>query len=192
MNQSLNNYIDMEVERVTSVLVNHAIKEINNRYHSYYIVDHKEHAIQYNTLEVNRFRDLLNEQVQKEFLKLENGNFSSYSFATQEFLKKKYPYFQQGYLCEIGFNALRGSFLFGNLGPAIPIKFSFAGFVSSDIEIVSREYGINNTTIEVDNIAKVSILITMPVSTRIHVSKVKNVLSFEIINGDVPNYYVAK
>ena len=173
-------------------MVNHAIKEINNHHNSYYIVDHEEQTIQYNTLEVNRFRDVLNEQVQKEFLKLENGNFSSYSLATQAFLKKKYPYFQQGYLCEIGLNSLRGSFLFGNLGPAIPIKLSFVGFISSDIEIISREYGINNTTIEVDNIAKVSILITMPVSTRIHVSKVKNVLSFEIINGAVPNYYVAK
>ena len=92
-------------------------------------------------------------------------------------------------MCEVNFNSLRGSVLFGNIGPAIPVKLSFMGVVYADVSIHVQEYGINNVLVEVDVVVKVSNLITMPISSRIHDTIVKEVLSAEIIKGAIPNYY---
>ena len=61
-----------------------------------------------------------------------------------EKLRRKYPFFKSGYLCEVNFNSLRNSALFGNVGPSIPIKLSFMGYTHSDVIVHVKEYGINN------------------------------------------------
>ena len=139
---------------------------------------------------VNIFRDELVQKIQSEFYKVENGIFDDYNLASQEKLRSKYPFFKNGYLCEVGFNSLRGSIFFGNLGPIIPIKLSFLGFVSSDVDVNVKEYGVNNVIVETDVVVVVSNLITLPVSTRVHNTTIKEILSIEIIQGKVPSYYV--
>ena len=194
LNTVLSHYIDLEVEKVSTVIVTHAVKKIHSNNH--FVTVEKEgniiHDISYNTNDINQFNDLLVEEIQKEIYDIENGNFDDYSFAIQQKLKEKYPFFHGGYLCEVSLNSLRGSSLFGNLGPVIPIKLSFLGYLLPDIDIEIKEYGLNNVIVEVYSIVDVSTLITMPVSSKIHHTKVKNVLSFEIIQGQVPSYYVGR
>lgn len=188
----LDSYLDSEVERITSVIVHKSLKEANNN-EKYYVVQRENENIEnikYDMNKVNIFRDDLVEKIQNEFYKIENGVFDDYHLATQEKLRRKYPFFQSGYLCEVGFNSLRGSVFFGNIGPVIPIKLSFFGFVSSDVNINVKEYGVNNVIIETDVIVDVSNLITLPISTRVHNTSVKEILSIEIIQGKVPSYYV--
>lgn len=188
----LDSYLDSEVERITSIVVHKSLKKMNSSA-KYYVVqrdDSGKEKITYDMKEVSKFKEELAELIQREFYKIEKGDFEGYQLATQEKLKNKYSFFQNGYLCEVGFNSLRGSIMFGNIGPIIPIKLSFLGFVSSDVDIKTQEYGINNVIVETDVIVVVSNLITLPISTRVHETTVKEILSIEIIQGDVPNYYV--
>ena len=145
--------------------------------------------ISYDTYQINLFQNELRDQIWEELQNIERGDFYSYSLTMQDKLRKKYPYFSNGYLCEVSMNSLRGSSLFGNVGPVIPIKLSFMGFVDSNIDVQIKEYGINNVIVEVDAIVTVSNMISMPISSRIHNVLVKQVLSMEVIPGEVPRYY---
>jgi len=188
----LDSYLDSEVERITSIIVHKALKKVNNS-KKYYVVQKDKSSVQnikYDMSKINEFRDSLTETIQDEFYQIEKGVFDDYQLASQEKLKNKYPYFHNGYLCEVGFNSLRGSTFFGNMGPVIPIKLSFFGYVSSDVDIKVKEYGVNNVIVETDVIVVVSNLITLPISSRVHDTTVKEIISVEIIQGDVPNYYV--
>ena len=192
MHRLLDSYIDSEVERVTSVVVNKALWEVNQNRVDYFTItkdDDNVSRIQYNTQDINHFNDILVREIQKEYRELEKGNFDSYHYAIQERLRKKYPYLKKGYLCEVSFNSLRGSTMFGNVGPVIPIKLSFMGYVTSDIDIQVKEYGVNNVIVEVYSVVNVSNLITMPISSKTNQTSIRNILSFEIIPGEVPQYY---
>ena len=67
---------------------------------------------------------------------------------------------------------------------------SIINFVSSDVDVNVKEYGVNNVIVETDVVVVVSNLITLPISTRVHNTTIKEVLSIEIIQGKVPSYYV--
>ena len=188
----LSSYIDSEVERVTSIVVHKALETVNKDRDDYFTIVKEEgntSKIRYNTKKINQFNDMLVKEIEQEYREIEFGNYDSYHYAMQEKLRKKYPFFKNGYLCEVSFNSLRGSTMFGNVGPVIPIKLSFMGYVNSTVEIRTHEYGVNNTIVEVDSIVTVSNLVTMPISSKMHQTIVKNVLSLEIITGEVPQYY---
>jgi len=193
LNQVLNHYIDSEVDRVTSIIIGNALKKVNQQDHYSFFYMHKNQNIieniSYDTYQINLFQNELRNQIWEEFQNIERGDFHSYSLTMQDKLRKKYPYFSNGYLCEVSMNSLRGSSLFGNVGPTIPIKLSFMGFVDSNIDVQIKEYGINNVIVEVDVIVTVSNMISMPISSRVHNVLVKQVLSMEVIPGEVPRYY---
>lgn len=192
LNTVLGNYIDSEVDKIASNIIHYALKNVNSSSNNYLIVEKKDNIIEnisYNTVEINRLRDELVDSVQKEFSAIESGDFSHYSFAHQEKYRMKYPNMKSGYMCEVSIHSLQNSTLFGNLGPTIPVKLSFMGFVTSDVDVKMKEYGINNVILEVDIVVKVSNMITMPISSRIHDVEVRDVLSVEVIRGEIPRYY---
>lgn len=188
LNTVLENYIDSEVDKVTSSMIHYALKKVSSSNHEDYLFV-KDNNISYNTKEINRVREEVEDAIEEEFKLVESGMFEHYQFAHQEKYQKKYSHMKSGYLCEVSLHSLEGSVIFGNLGPMIPIKLSFMGSINTDIDVKVEEYGINNVLLEVDIIIKVSNLITMPISSRVHDVEVKDVLSVEVIPGEVPNYY---
>lgn len=178
---------------MSSLVVAHALKRASSEMDGkYYLVDKKSGAIEkisYNTVEIEKFKNRLTEIIQEEFVSVEKGEFHDYPLGLQEKMREKYPFFQNGYLCEISLSSLQKSSLFAYYGPIIPIKLSFMGYVDTNISLQVREYGINNVIVEVDVEVLVHNMITMPISSRIHSTKVRQVLSLDIIQGEVPNYY---
>ena len=80
--------------------------------------------------------------------------------------------------------------MFSNIGPTIPIKLSFIGNTSVNIDIKTRDYGINNVIIEIYAIVDVSNQISLPISTKKFDYKIKEPIIIDVVKGDVPNYYV--
>ena len=192
LNTILEHYIDSEVDKMNSEIIHYALEKMNQKEKKEYLtIQRKGDMIQnvsYNTLSINQFKEEFVQVIEEEFYAIENGDFQHYSFAYQDKYQKKYPYFQNGYLCEVNLNSLKST-LFGNIGPSIPIKLSYLGSVQSDFQLQVKEYGINNVILEVDVYVMISNLITMPISSRKHDTKTKNVLSIELIQGEIPNYY---
>ena len=97
---------------------------------------------------------------------------------------------RSGYLCEVSFYSTRGSTVFANIGPFIPIRLSFIGDVNVNLDLKTREYGINNVVVELDAIVEVNNKVTMPISSKNHIIKVREPISINIIKGEIPENYL--
>ncbi len=188
----LNNYIDVEVEKMASSIVTYSIKKVYIKNEKLLNIMRNEkneiEKISYNTPYINQLKDEILNEIQKEFNANENGDFKRYNINQQEKNKKKMKNWREGFICEININSIRGSTLFGNIGPTIPIRLSYMGYTYADIELETKEYGINNAIVTINLVIKISNLISMPISSKIHEKTIKQPISIEIIKGEIPNY----
>ena len=79
--------------------------------------------------------------------------------------------------------------MFANVGPSIPIKLSYIGDTIVNIDIEEKEYGINNVIVKIFAVVEVTNQVSMPISSKKTILKVKVPISINIINGQIPNYY---
>ena len=186
---TLKRYIDIEVERITSHVVNQSIKDINIS-PSDYIYLNDDFNYSYNFSVLNEYKDRLSKRIQEYFSYIEKGDYSKYPSYVQQYDTQKYKNVKKGYLCEISFNSIMNSVLFSNVGPTIPVKITFIGTTNVNIDIKTKEYGINNVIVETYAIIDIVNEISLPITTKKVTVKVKEPITVDIVKGVVPNYYV--
>lgn len=184
----LKNYLNIEVERITSHVVNQSIKDIKISSSDYMYFNDNNYS--YNFSVLNDYKDRLSKKIQEYFSYIENGDYSKYPSFVQQFDKGKYKNVKKGYLCEVSFNSIMNSIIFSNIGPTIPIKITFIGTTSVNIDIKTKEYGINNVIVETYAIIDVVNEISLPITTKKINVRVKEPITVDIVKGVVPNYYV--
>ncbi len=133
---------------------------------------------------------MVSDKINDEIFLLENEKIEN-KYDYKYYDKNKYKYIREGLLYEFNLNTINNNILFGNLGASIPIKISFLGSVNSNIEIKSKDYGINNIIIEAYLNINVKSYSTMPVSSKIHDVSINELVFVDIINGKVPNYIIS-
>ena len=70
------------------------------------------------------------------------------------------------------------------------MRFSFIGTVSSNLDTKVTSYGINNALVEINIDVTIMEQITLPHSTKkVPVTLSVNLVT-ELIQGDIPNYYL--
>ena len=76
-----------------------------------------------------------------------------------------------------------------NLGPKIPVKINYVGYLASALRISLEDYGINNVLISIYIDCSITNELIIPSSKR----EVKNdyhiLVASKIIQGKVPEYY---
>ena len=141
--ETLTNYVDVEVERVFTNIINRVLRENNVKFNDYLIYDtENKDNISYDIDKVNEYTDFVSEKINEELFNLENEYIDN-KYDYKYYDKNKYKYIRKGLLYEFSFNSINNNILFGNLGASIPIKISFLGSVNSNIEIVTKDYGIS-------------------------------------------------
>ena len=189
--ETLINYVDVEVERVFTNIINRVLRENNVKFNDYLIYNKEDkNNISYDIDKVNEYTDYVSEKINEELYNLENEYIDN-KYDYKYYDKNKYKYIRKGLLYEFSFNSINNNILFGNLGASIPIKISFLGSVNSNIEIVSKDYGINNIIIEAYLNISVKSYTTMPVGSNIKDVSTKELVFVDIINGNVPNYIIS-
>lgn len=189
--ETLINYVDVEVERVFTNIINRVLRENNVKFNDYLIYNKEDkNNISYDIDKVNEYTDYVSEKINEELYNLENEYIDN-KYDYKYYDKNKYKYIRKGLLYEFSFNSINNNILFGNLGASIPIKISFLGSVNSNIEIVSKDYGINNIIIEAYLNISVKSYTTMPVGSNIKDVSIKELVFVDIINGNVPNYIIS-
>lgn len=194
LNTILSGYIDSEVERVAYYVVEEVMRKIDyNKYDNLLNIirnpDGSIENVSYNTIEINKLKNEILMLSKKEFLNIEKGQIDDNSFVQQQFGKNRYKHINKGYLCEVNFSSIRGSTLFGNVGASIPIKLSFMGYNSVDMDINIKEYGINNVMVELFIVLNLNSIVTMPLNSKNHSVIVREPISIELIKGNLPSYY---
>ena len=91
---------------------------------------------------------------------------------------------------DIPFGQLCSRSLFANLGPSIKIETSPMYSYTTDIYTEAKEYGINNTLIEVYIIATINVEAFIPLQSNNISLNTKIYLITEVLQGDVPIYYL--
>lgn len=195
MNEILEQYIDVEVERYVNNVVSKAIREriavlaeegymnMNNRYGFNGI-----NSISYDTVRINYIKKSLEETALQEIMKIENGELDDY-FIPLRTRKGRLKRIRNAVLCDISIGSTRNSSLFANIGPTIPIKLIFNGQINSELEVNQKEYGINNVIVEMDIKISIKEQAIMPISSRTKTIVLREPLSIDIINGKIPDYY---
>lgn len=187
-------YISMEAERLATGIVNSSVNElVEKNFTTNYLEitkDSKEDIkyITYNTKEVNKLLNLINKDIQKKLIELEEGKTDNLVLA-ENLRRGSFKNVKHGIVYEIPFGSVGNSSLFGNIGPSIPIKMSFIGQITSNFRTKVNNYGINNLVVEAYIETEVISQSTMPISSKRKKIKVEVPISVEIIQGNIPLYY---
>ena len=186
-------YIDVEVERLTNNIVNAKVDEVikNINLNDLFLIQHEENnnmRMSYDTKKINELKSNINRVIQDELMELDNGNIDSYFIPTR-IKNGKFKNIKKGILCDVSLGSVRGSTLFANFGPTIPIRLLFSSQLNTDIDINVREYGINNAIVEVYLVIYIKEQITMPLTSKRRKIKIKDPLMIDIIHGKIPDYY---
>ena len=188
-------YINMEAQRVVRGIVNESVKDIvEDNFKTENILEITKNKdddvkyVTYNTKEVNNLLVLINKNIQKRLIELEEGKTDNLVLSGN--LKKgSFKNIKHGIVYEIPFGSIRNSTLFGNIGPNIPVKMSFIGQITSNFRTKVNNYGINNLVVEAYIETEVISQSTMPISSKEKKVKVDVPISVEIIQGNIPIYY---
>ena len=188
LKKSLKNYIGIEVERVVSHVINQSIRDINISSSDYIYL--KGDNISYDMAVINEYKDKLSNRIQEYFSYIEKGDYTKYPSFTQQYNRDKYKKVRKGYLCEMSFNSIMNSVLFADVGPTIPLKITFVGTTNVNIDVKTKEYGINNVIVETYAVIDIVNEVSLPITTKKISVKVREPITIDIVKGNIPNYYV--
>lgn len=195
LNPVITKYINLEVERIVSNIINATVNEVSEKYIVDDLIDIKKNnkdeiqLITYNTKSVNILLKEINDEISKQLLLLEEGKINDFYLSSDleigSLTKKK-----QGIVYEIPLGSLIGNrTLFAHLGPKIPIKMNFIGQINTNLKTKVKSYGINNIVVELYAQAEVLTRATMPISTQNKKIELESPISIQIIQGQIPSYY---
>lgn len=92
----------------------------------------------------------------------------------------------------ISYGLLLNNHLLNNLGPKIPYSVKSLGNISTNSKIRIKEYGINNSLIEVVIFIKIDFEIILPFIEEIYTLEKEIILDSKIISDEIPLYYSNK
>jgi len=179
INSVLVPYINVEVERLVNNIVT---KAVNDEMKNVNIDDI------YNSSKLNYIENKIDRRIQQELINIDDGKLDDY-FIPKRVKTGRFKKIKNGILCDISIGSIRGSTLFANVGPTIPIKLLFSSGLNSNIDVDVSEYGINNAIIKVYFNIDIKEQITMPISSKRRKINIRKILAIDIIKGKIPDYY---
>ncbi len=194
INSILYNYLNLEVERITSNVVDGSVNELLSKEldSDLFILNknskNEVEIIDYNTKKVNILLDKISNNIQKKLILLEDGKLNNF-MVSDIFKGSKFHYIKNGVVCEIPMGSLSGNGFLANVGPIIPIKMSFLGQVNCNLKTKVTNYGINNLYVEIYLHVEIKERISMPKMSKDSVISIDAPLTIKIIQGAVPDYY---
>lgn len=190
INSVLLPYINVEVERLVNNIVNKTISEemgkidINN----IIVRNDIENTLSYDTNAINILDNKITNKLQNNLMNIDNGKLDEF-YVPVRVKNGRFKNIKNGIFCDISVGSLRGSTLFSNVGPTIPIKLLFSSQLNSQIDIEVNEYGINNAIMKVYFSVEIKEQITMPLTSKRQKIKIKKPLTIDIVQGKIPDYY---
>ena len=185
INSVLLPYINVEVERLVTNIIN---KAVNDEIKKINIKDLLTNNEGYNVAKINEIENLLDKKIQYLLTNIDDGQIDEY-FIPKRVKTGRFNKIKYGVLCDVSIGSIRNSTLFANVGPTIPIKLLFSSGINSNIDVDISEYGINNAIIKVYFNATINEQITMPISSKRKKISIRKIIAIDIIKGEIPNYY---
>ncbi len=177
-------YAQNKSMQLSSILINNAIYEItyNNQYESFMKTTiNKDNMldIELDNKKSNEILFQINDNILKNINSLEKGNYTIFSD----------KYLDDNLIFNVPIGVIYDIPILVGIGPKIPFKLDIIANTDNSIYTNIREYGINNSIIEVILNVNLNIQIILPFSSKeVNVSK-DIPINTKIIEGKVPTYY---
>lgn len=191
---SISKYSEIEAKRFSSFVVNKALNKNFINQLDDDIFDTKKNSkeeiemIDFKSKKANELLESVTKELQETLIHLENGDIEDFNLSNT-FYGPRFSKRKKGVVCEIPSGVIYHNLFLSNLGPVIPVRFTFIGEVVSNLKTKVRTYGINSVYIEVSIHVEVSQRITMPLRTKEVKSSLDIPLTIKVIQGTIPNYY---
>ena len=194
LNPIIKSYSTIEAERFGIYMINHSLdnkflKEIDDDIFTTTINSKGEiQMIDFKSKKVNEILEKATRKVQKNLIKLENGDIEEFELA-DTFRNLKFKKVKKGVVCELPEGTVYSNSLLANNGPIIPIKLNFIGQVTGNMKTKMKNYGINNTYFEITINIEVKERVSMPLRSEEVTVRTSIPIAMKIIQGTIPNYY---
>jgi sporulation protein YunB len=193
---TLMRYAESETRNIASLVINRAItKRTTNVGENNEVVkiipssDGSKHHWQLNTDLINRVLAETTAQIQKNLKEAKQGKVAQLEQLTDVEIETEDSSDEDSIIWYVPLGQATNIALLGNLGPKIPVKFQAIGEVEPDVQIETKEMGINNTWFNVVVEIEVSVQIITPFATDITKLKQKIPVGSAMVEGDVPQFY---
>jgi len=190
------NYAEKQAVKITELVISKSLSDtvINEiDMDKLFIIEKNNNneieQVDLNSVIVNKVLQVANEVAEQNFKDAEEGNLKNFNFekiSYDVYIKEDN---NNGIVFQISPFAFLNNPVLSNIGPQIPIKLDFIGYVSTNIKTEVKEYGINNALITVYIHIEGTVQVNMPVRTNNIVVTQDVPLMYKIISGKVPNYY---
>ena len=146
--------------------------------------------VRYDTKKLNQFTIELTSLLTKDLDLMVKGEFEELDLDIGRISSNSYLKVDEGILFLISLGSATGNSLLANIGPKIPLNLSVIGNVQTDVHSKVSNYGLNNALIEVFVDVQIQMVIQMPFLSEKAKIKKTIPLTMEMIQGDIPNYYL--
>ena len=193
---TLMRYAESETKKITSLVINHAIKETisNNDNMNEIITEIPKQGdniavdgIQFNTEIINKIRSETSLLIQNQLSEIERGNLSSFDYLKGEVLVDSNN--SKGIIHEVPLGKATNNALLGNLGPKIPVEMETISDVQSDVKTTLEPYGINNALIKVYLEVEVHAQVIIPFASKPTKITTSIPMGMRVVSGHVPTYF---
>lgn len=171
---------------ISNIIINESLKEviINNNLQSIINITQNDSDeitnIDLNTTTANKILYEVNNSMMKNINNMENNKLKNLNL---EYFDEKENIFK------VPFGIIHDIPILIPLSPNIPFKVKILGNVTNEIITEVKEYGINNSIIELRIKCIINLQIILPFKSK-NIKNEKNILlSSQIIQGKVPDYY---
>ena len=179
VNKILLPYAEAKTRKYVSTIINNSTEGINFNEELFVINKDDNNEIKmitYNSYEVTKLTNIITQNIQNNFDKLENKNVEK----NDDFIIEEIP---------IG--TIFNNILLRNIGPRIKLRIDIVGDVLTELQTEVKPYGINNALVEVKVFIDSTARVVLPfVSKEIKITNVVPI-SINIVNGSIPEAYIS-
>ena len=198
-NKVFQDYALVETKKFLSSIINNVLKEepltnFEKQYGSIFIErKNKEDlisAIDIDNKVLNEFLNYTISSIENQLIKIENGNINGLELP-KTITKSKYNKLKKGIIIEIPSGIIFNNIILYNISPKIPVKVHLLGNAIGKIKFKAKDYGINNTLMEVYIEVVLEEEILLPTTVKREQISYNILVDTKLIQGPLPEYYLS-
>lgn len=188
VNPKLEVIVNMDIDKlIDNLITEYSLKEDYNTIKNILIINKNKNDeiidIDYNLPALYNFSLHITDELKNDLNNLESGKTNTEYY--DEYLSNNKDYF----VLKIPIGVASNNIFFSNLGPKIPVKIKFIGSILTSVKTKIKDYGINNSLIEVYTSVNISTLVITPVEKKRVNRNFEILVASKIIQGKIPDIY---
>lgn len=181
------NYAENKSKELSLLLIIDSIEKLRSKYNIEDIIVIEKNvndeivSLDFDNTKINEFNLKVSENIQKRLMKLEKNKKNN--------LTEKYYEGKVDIIYNVPMSIIYDVPILVGIGPKVPFKLDVLGNVFTEILTNIKDYGINNSLIEMQLKIKINVQIILPFSSKNIIVENKIPLKTKIIQGKIPEYY---